>query len=107
MSSNNNDAASAETNNVRNVRQRPNPLGLESLPDAPLANIASYLSHTTRALLSVALTAPSTSYDLGGHSENEKGLMAADIEEIVRKYGWQTDASHSDICYLLQLLLVN
>ena len=95
MSSNNNDAASAETNNVRNVRQRVNPSGLESLPDAPLANIASYLSHTTRALLSVALTAPSISYDLGGHNENEKDLMAADIEEVIRKHGWQSASSDS------------
>ena len=94
-STTNNDAAPAETNNVRNVRQRANPLGLESLPDAPLANIASYLSHTTRALLSVALTAPSSSYDLGGHNENERDLMAADIEEIVRKHGWQSAASDS------------
>ena len=89
MSSNTN-AASAETNNnVRNVRQRANPLGLESLPDAPLANIASYLSHTTRALLSVALTAPSTSYDLGGHNENEKDIMAKKIKEFTKESGWE------------------
>ena len=77
MSSTNNDTAAAEkTNNIRNVRQRANPLGLESLPDDTLLRVATFLSHTTRALLSVALTAPSTSYDLGGHNENEKDVMA-------------------------------
>ena len=97
MSSNNNDdAASAEkTNNDRNVRQRANPLGLESLPDDTLLRVATYLSHTTRALFSSALTAPSTSYDLGGHNENEKDLMASDIEEIVRKHGWQSAGTDS------------
>jgi len=94
MSSTNNDAASAETNTI-NVRQRRDPSGLESLPDAPLANIASFLSHTTRALFSSALTAPSTSYDLGGHNENERDLIAADIEEIIRKHGWKSAASDS------------
>ena len=98
MSSTNN-AASAETNNVRNVRQRVNPSGLESLPDAPLANIASYLSHTTRALFSSALTAPSTSYDLGGHNENEKDVMARKIKEFAKESGWEpaNDDSLSDM----------
>jgi len=96
MSSTNNDTAAAEkTNNIRNVRQRSNPLGLESLPDDTLLRVATYLSHTTRALFSSALTAPSTSYDLGGHNENEKDLMAADIEKIIRKHGWQSEASDS------------
>ena len=85
-----NDAASTADIQTRNVRQRANPLGLESLPDDTLLRVATYLSHTTRALLSVALTAPSTSYDLGGHNENEKDLMAADIEKIIRKHGWQS-----------------
>ena len=90
-------AASTEINNTntRNVRQRSNPLGLESLPDDTLLRVATYLSHTTRALFSSALTAPSTSYDLGGHNENEKDLMAADIEEIIRKHGWQSASSDS------------
>jgi len=95
MSSNNNDAASAETNNVRNVRQRVNPSGLESLPDAPLANIASYLSHTTRALFSSALTAPSSSYDLGGHNENEKDIMAKKIKQFAKESGWEPANNNS------------
>ena len=69
--------------------------GLESLPDDTLLNIATYLSHTTRALLSTALTAPSSSYDLGGHNGNEKELMARDIEQIVRNHGWQPSGSDS------------
>ena len=99
MSSNNNDAASAETNNDRNVRQRVNPSGLESLPDAPLANIASFLSHTTRALFSSALSAPSSSYDLGGHNENEKDTMAKKIKEFAKESGWEpaNDNSLSDM----------
>jgi len=95
MSSTNNNAASAETNNDRNVRQRANPLGLESLPDDTLLRVATYLSHTTRALLSVALTAPSTSYDLGGHNENEKDLMAKKVAAAIRECGWQSAASDS------------
>jgi len=99
MSSTNNDAASAESNNIRNVRQRTNPSGLESLPDAPLANIASYLSHTTRALFSSALTAPSSSYDLGGHNENEKDMMAKKMKQFAKQSGWEpaNDDSLSDM----------
>ena len=76
-------------------RQRISRSGLESLPDDTLLNIATYLSHTTRALLSTALTAPSSSYDLGGHNENDKELMARDIEQIVRNHGWQPSGSES------------
>ena len=76
-------------------RQRISRSGLESLPDDTLLNIATYLSHTTRALLSTALTAPSSSYDLGGHNENDKELMARDIEQIVRNHGWQSSGSES------------
>ena len=76
-------------------RQRISRSGLENLPDDTLLNIATYLSHTTRALLSTALTAPSSSYDLGGHNENDKELMARDIEQIVRNHGWQPSGSES------------
>jgi len=96
MSSTNNDTAAAEkTNNIRNVRQRANPLGLESLPDDTLLRVATFLSHTTRALLSVALTAPSTSYDLGGHNEREKDVMAKKVAETIRECGWQSAALDS------------
>ena len=98
MSSTNNAASTAEIQ-TRNVRQRANPLGMESLPDAPLANIATFLSHTTLALLSVALTAPSSSYDLGGHNENEKDVMAKKIKEFAKESGWEpaNDDSLSDM----------
>ena len=88
-------AASSTETNKRNVRQRSNPLGLECLPDDTLLRVATYLSHTTRALLSVALTAPSTSYDLGGHNENEKDLIAKKMELLLRENGWQSATSDS------------
>jgi len=68
---------------------------LESLPDDILLRVATYLSHTTRALLSVALTAPSTSYDLGGHNENEKDMLAKKMEVLLRENGWKSVASNS------------
>ena len=81
-------AAAATETNTRNVRQRSNPLGLECLPGDTLLRVATYLSHTTRALLSVALTAPSTSYDLGGHNENEKDLIAKKMELCMQRLAY-------------------
>jgi len=43
----------------------------------------------------VALTAPSTSYDLGGHNENEKDLIAKKLELLLRENGWQSATSDS------------
>ena len=75
--------------------------GLEHLPDDTLLKIATYLSHSTRALLSSALTAPSSSYDLGGHNGNDTELMARDFETIVRNHGWKPSSGNESLTDIL------
>ena len=80
--------------------------GLEHLPDDTLLKIATYLSHSTRALLSSALTAPSSSYDLGGHNGNDTELMARDFETIVRNHGWKPSSGNDSLTDILSSAIV-